>query len=176
MMLPHGARAYWTTPGAPNPRVVDMYAAELGVDLPSLERTVDLRSGENRGVAALRLNPSGGVPWLEFEDGTAISETVALCELLDEVSATTATHAASTHAPLAATVRNRAAFQPVAWRGGRQRGSSRDGYAGGLCPLYARNSFVTGACICVTYMLNVVTCPCGVRRRSRPYRPAEAPL
>jgi glutathione S-transferase len=114
MMLPHGARAYWTTPGAPNPRVVDMYAAELGVDLPSLERTVDLRSGENRGVAALRLNPSGGVPWLEFEDDTAISETVALCELLDEVSATTATHAASTHAPLAATVRNRAAFQPVA--------------------------------------------------------------
>ena len=28
-------------------------------------------------------NPAGGTPYLEFEDGTVISETVTICELLD---------------------------------------------------------------------------------------------
>jgi hypothetical protein len=40
---------------------------------------------ENRGPEAQKLNPSGGVPWIEFDDGTAVAETVAICELLEEV-------------------------------------------------------------------------------------------
>ena len=78
MTLVPGAIKYWTLPGAPNPRVVDMFAAECGIDLSPIEFVVDLRGGENRGPAALQLNPSGGVPWLEFGwnghlgDGSAV--------------------------------------------------------------------------------------------------------
>ena len=77
----------WSLPGAPNPRVVDMYAAEKGAldYLYSIQYVCDLAGMENRGPEAQKLNPSGGVPWIEFDDGTAVAETVAICELLEEV-------------------------------------------------------------------------------------------
>ena len=48
----------------PNPHMVRMYAAELGVDL-ALE-DVDLMGGENRQAAFLAKNPSGQSPALEL--------------------------------------------------------------------------------------------------------------
>ena len=67
------------TTGAPNPRVVDMYAAEKNVDLVTITSIVDMRGegGGNRSPEMLKLNPSGGVPWLTFANGTTISETIA---------------------------------------------------------------------------------------------------
>lgn len=67
----------------PNPRVVRMFAAERGVELPRTR--VDLRGGENRQAAYLAKNPSGQLPALELDDGTVLAEITALCEYLDEI-------------------------------------------------------------------------------------------
>jgi glutathione S-transferase len=65
---------------------VDLFAAEKGVDLISISKILDLGGNANRTPEALKMNPSGGVPWLTFEDGTTISETIAICEFIDEVT------------------------------------------------------------------------------------------
>ena len=67
----------------PNPRVVRMFAAERGVDLPKTR--VDLRGGENRQAPYLAKNPSGQLPALELDDGTVLAEITAICEYLDEI-------------------------------------------------------------------------------------------
>jgi len=68
----------------PNPRVVRMFAAERGVDLPTED--IDLMAGENRQQAHLEKNPSGQSPCLALDDGTYLSEITAICEYLDEGS------------------------------------------------------------------------------------------
>jgi glutathione S-transferase len=67
----------------PNPRVVRMFLAEKGLSLPI--QTVDLAAGENRQPAHLARNPHGQMPTLELDDGSYISETVAICEYLEEM-------------------------------------------------------------------------------------------
>jgi glutathione S-transferase len=67
----------------PNPRMVRMFAAEKGIELPKVE--VDLRGGENRREPYMKLNPSGQMPALELDDGTVISEITAICEYIDEL-------------------------------------------------------------------------------------------
>ena len=66
----------------PNPRMVRMFLAEKGVELPVEE--LDLLGAENRGEAYLSKNPGGQMPALELDDGTVIAETVAICEYLEE--------------------------------------------------------------------------------------------
>ena len=66
----------------PNPRVVKMFMAEKGITLDMV--TVDLRGGENRQEAFLKVNPSGQTPSLELDNGTNLNEITALCEYLDE--------------------------------------------------------------------------------------------
>jgi glutathione S-transferase len=66
----------------PNPRVVKMFMAEKGVDIPRVE--VDLRAGENRQAAHLARNPSGQMPTLELDDGRYLAEVTAICEYLEE--------------------------------------------------------------------------------------------
>lgn len=81
-----GALTYFTAAGAPNPAFVEMFAAEKGINLLSIAHVIDLGGGTNyhRTVKAYaQKNPAGGTPYLEFKDGTVISETVAICELLD---------------------------------------------------------------------------------------------
>jgi len=68
----------------PNPRVVRMFAAERGIELPKTK--VDLRGGENRQPAYMGKNPSGQLPCLELDDGTVLAEITAICEYLDEVA------------------------------------------------------------------------------------------
>lgn len=68
----------------PNPRVVRMFMAERGVDLPRIE--VDLRGGENRQAPFLAKNPAGQLPALELDDGQILAEITAICEYLDETS------------------------------------------------------------------------------------------
>ena len=68
----------------PNPRVVRIFMAERGIELPRVE--VDLRGGENRAAPYLAKNPSGQCPALELDDGTVIAEITAICEYLDEVT------------------------------------------------------------------------------------------
>jgi glutathione S-transferase len=66
----------------PNPRVVRMFLAEKGINIPV--QTVDLAAGENRQPAHLARNPHGQMPTLELDDGSYLSETVAICEYLEE--------------------------------------------------------------------------------------------
>ena len=68
----------------PNPRVVRMFMAERGIEVPRAE--VDLRGGENRQPAYMAKNPMGQMPCLEMDDGTVLSEITAICEYLDETT------------------------------------------------------------------------------------------
>jgi glutathione S-transferase len=85
----------------PNPRVVRMFMAEKGIDLPKVE--VDLRGGENRREPYLKVNPSGQCPALELDDGTVLAEVTAICEYLDEVKKDTPSLIGDTPAERAAT-------------------------------------------------------------------------
>jgi glutathione S-transferase len=67
----------------PNPRVVKMFMAEKGIDIPRVE--VDLRAGENRQPAHVARNPSGQMPTLELDDGSYLAEVTAICEYLEEL-------------------------------------------------------------------------------------------
>ena len=68
----------------PNPRMVRMFMAEKGIDIPKVE--VDLRQGENRKEPYTRnVNPAGQTPALELGDGTVITEITAICEYVDEL-------------------------------------------------------------------------------------------
>ncbi len=66
----------------PNPQVVRMFIAEKGLDIPVQD--VDLMAGENRQQAHLARNPAGGLPVLELDDGSFLSEITAICEYLED--------------------------------------------------------------------------------------------
>jgi glutathione S-transferase len=67
---------------APNPRRVRIFLAEKGIDLP--ETPVDIMKREHKSDAHKARNSLGQVPTLELDDGTCISETVAICRYFDE--------------------------------------------------------------------------------------------
>ena len=67
----------------PNPRVVKMFLAEKGMELPTTE--VDIRGGENRQAPYnTTVNPAGQSPALVLDDGSVLTEVTAICEYLDE--------------------------------------------------------------------------------------------
>jgi glutathione S-transferase len=67
----------------PNPRVVRMFMAEKGIELPMEE--VDLRAGDNRREPYLQKNPAGQLPALELDNGRYVTEVTAICEYLEDV-------------------------------------------------------------------------------------------
>ena len=66
---------------APNPRRVRIFAAEKGIEL-ALE-DVDILAGQSRTPEFLAKNSSGPVPVLELDDGSFLSESVAICRYLE---------------------------------------------------------------------------------------------
>ncbi|MEM9405419.1 MAG: glutathione S-transferase family protein [Acidobacteriota bacterium] len=68
---------------SPNARRVHVFLAEKGLEID--REQVDLRSAENLGEEHLRRNPAGRVPVLELDDGSFLSESVAICRYLDAV-------------------------------------------------------------------------------------------
>jgi glutathione S-transferase len=67
----------------PNPRVVKMFLAEKGLEMPFV--TVDLMGGENRQAPYnVSVNPAGQTPALELDDGGCLTEITAICEYLEE--------------------------------------------------------------------------------------------
>jgi glutathione S-transferase len=66
---------------APNPRRVRIFAAEKGIQL-ALEE-VDILAGQSRTSEFLEKNSSGAVPVLELDDGSCLSESVAICRYLE---------------------------------------------------------------------------------------------
>jgi glutathione S-transferase len=68
-------------PVAPNPRRVRIFAAEKGIQL-ALE-DVDILAGQSRTPEFLAKNSSGAVPVLELDDGSYLSESIAICRYLE---------------------------------------------------------------------------------------------
>lgn len=66
---------------APSPRRVRMFAAEKGLAIPRVG--VDIAGGGNRAAAFLEVNPLGEVPVLELDDGTRLTESLAICRYLE---------------------------------------------------------------------------------------------
>ena len=66
---------------APNPRRVRIFAAEKGIEL-ALEE-IDILAGQSRTPEFLAKNSSGAVPLLELDDGSYLSESVAICRYFE---------------------------------------------------------------------------------------------
>lgn len=72
----------YTYAGAPNPRRVHIFLAEKGLTIPF--ETVDLMTRANRTPEFLeKVNPMGGLPVLELDDGSHLAESVAICRYLE---------------------------------------------------------------------------------------------
>jgi glutathione S-transferase len=69
-------------PGAPNPKKVRVYLAEKGIEVPF--ETVDITTGKNRSPEFLRINPLGGLPVLELDDGSHLTESLAIIEYFED--------------------------------------------------------------------------------------------
>jgi glutathione S-transferase len=76
-------KLYGAPKPAPNPRRVRMFLAEKGIELA--ETPVDLAAREHKSPEYREKNSLGQVPTLELDDGTTISETVAICRYFEEV-------------------------------------------------------------------------------------------
>ena len=69
--------------GAPNPKKVRVYLAEKGMKIPV--EPVNIVAGENRTPEFLKKNPLGGLPVLELDDGSYLTESLAIMEYLEEL-------------------------------------------------------------------------------------------
>jgi glutathione S-transferase len=67
----------------PNSYRVRIFMAEKGIDLPRVD--VDFLKGEHKSPEFLELNSLGQIPVLVLEDGTVITESVAICRYLEEL-------------------------------------------------------------------------------------------
>jgi glutathione S-transferase len=68
---------------APNPRRVRIFLAEKGIIVPFEE--LDLMKKELQTEEFSRINPLQRVPVLVLDDGTAITESVAICRYFEEI-------------------------------------------------------------------------------------------
>lgn len=68
---------------APSPRRARMFIAEKGLDIPTQQ--VDLQQGEQFSDWFKEKNPACTVPVLELDDGTCITESMAICRYLEEM-------------------------------------------------------------------------------------------
>lgn len=66
---------------APNPRRVRIFLTEKGLEVPEIR--IGLREGGHKTPEHLARNSLGQVPVLELDDGTTISETVAICRYFE---------------------------------------------------------------------------------------------
>ena len=73
-------------PSGMHPRRVRIFMAEKGISIT--RREVDVAKHANAQPEFLRLNPLGKLPVLELDDGTSISESLAICRHLEELHPT----------------------------------------------------------------------------------------
>lgn len=68
---------------APNPRRVRIFLAEKKITVPCEQ--LDLMAGDLKSASFSAINPMQRVPVLVLDDGTAISESVAICRYFEEL-------------------------------------------------------------------------------------------
>jgi len=66
---------------APNPRRVRIFLAEKGIDIPKVQ--IDLGKMEQKSESYSAVNPRKRTPALELDDGSVISESVAICRYIE---------------------------------------------------------------------------------------------
>ena len=66
---------------APNPRRVRIFLAEKGITVPT--EPVDLAALQQRSEAYTAINPMQRVPALVLDDGTVITESIAICRYFE---------------------------------------------------------------------------------------------
>ncbi len=76
MLLYDGGRA-------PNPRRLRIFLAEKGIEVPS--KPVDMTNLEHRSPEVTALNPFQRLPVLVLDDGTVLTESVAICRYFEEL-------------------------------------------------------------------------------------------
>jgi glutathione S-transferase len=74
---------FYDYPLAPSPRKVRLFIAEKGIEIPTVE--VDLRARAQLEPKFLAKNPGATVPVLELDDGTCLTESLAICHYLERV-------------------------------------------------------------------------------------------
>ena len=67
---------------APNPRRVRMFLAEKGIDVPMEQ--INTREGEQFSDSFKAINPRCTVPAMVLDDGTLLTESVAICRYFEE--------------------------------------------------------------------------------------------
>jgi glutathione S-transferase len=68
---------------APNPRRVRIFLAEKGVTVPLVP--IDLGKLEHKTPAYIAVNPLQRTPALELDDGSVITESIAICRYFEEL-------------------------------------------------------------------------------------------
>lgn len=68
---------------APNPRRTRIFLAEKGIKLPMEQ--IDLGAMQQRSAAYTAVNPLQRVPALVLDDGTVITESIAICRYFEEL-------------------------------------------------------------------------------------------
>ena len=68
---------------APNPRRVRIYLAEKGLSVPLVP--IDMGALEHKADTVAARNPLKRLPVLELDDGTVLTETIAICRYFEEL-------------------------------------------------------------------------------------------
>ncbi len=68
---------------APNPRRVRIFLAEKSISIPLVH--VPMRQGAHKSAEFMLKNSLGQVPVLELDDGSTLSESIAICRYLEEL-------------------------------------------------------------------------------------------
>ena len=71
----------YTTTLAPNPRRVRIFMEEKGIEIPVQE--ISIMEGEHKQEEYKKISSSSKVPALELDDGTVITESMAICRYLE---------------------------------------------------------------------------------------------
>ena len=86
---------------APNPRRARMFLSEKGIDNIDIIQ-VDLGNKEQLGEEFRKINPLCTVPALVLDDGTLITESVAICRYFEELQPSPSMMGRDATAPLPA--------------------------------------------------------------------------
>ena len=70
---------------SPNGARVEIFLAEKKIEIPKVE--IDVMKGDTQTPDYLKINSLGQVPVLELDDGTVITESVAICRYLETLHA-----------------------------------------------------------------------------------------
>ena len=66
---------------APNPRRVRVFLHEKGIEVPT--KQIDIMKGEHKKGDYKKLSPLSQIPTLKLDDGTCITESIAICRYFE---------------------------------------------------------------------------------------------